>query len=75
MTSKWIRFELAEHQNPKTSIWNVVAKDGEFILGQIRWFGRWRGYAFFPQSNTLYENTCLSDIAGFIESAMRERKR
>lgn len=75
MPGRWIRFALGPKQNPKTSIWLVIAKDGDMPLGEIRWWGRWRKYAFFPNPETLYENTCLRDIAEFIESAMVHRVR
>ena len=74
MGGKWVEFVFPPGQNPKTSIWHVVAKEGGMVLGEIRWWGRWRGYAFFPRPNTLYESTCLSDIAGFISEAMSKRR-
>lgn len=36
-------------------------------LGRIRWFGRWRKYAFEPAPNTIFEQDCLRDIAAFCE--------
>ena len=63
----WLRFVLAPEQNPKTSVHLVLAKDGDAELGQVRWFGRWRRYAFFPAIGTIYEPTCLRDIADFCE--------
>jgi len=73
MSGKWVIFALAAQQNPKTSVWNVVSKDSGATLGQIRWYGQWRKYAFFPSPHTLYETDCLRDIAAFIESAMKAR--
>ena len=67
---KWVRFDLAEKQNPKTSVWNVVAKGeakkGGIVLGQIKWFGRWRKYSFFPFCDTIYESDCLQNITDFL---------
>ena len=71
---KWVEFVLPPGQDPKTSIWHVVAKVDRTILGEIRWYGRWRGYAFFPWRDTLYEATCLNDIARFITEAMSKRR-
>jgi len=63
----------------KTKVWEVLTKDdsekgvgGEDLLGEVRWFGRWRGYAFFPSSNTVYEHKCLREIADFIQGQTRE---
>ena len=71
--SKWIRFDLAAVQKPKTSVWNVSSKAGYF-LGQVRWTAPWRTYAFFPAPETVFEDECLQDIAGFISGAMKARK-
>ena len=66
---EWIRFDLVgPTPSGKTQIWNVVLKDQSVIGGQVRWFGAWRKYAFFPNPSTLYEQDCLRDIARFIES-------
>lgn len=37
------------------------------VLGEVKWFGRWRCYSFFPKESTVYERTCLRDIALFCE--------
>lgn len=71
---KWVRFDLAEKQNPKTSVWNVVAKEGGYSIGQIKWFGRWRKYSFFPVPDTIYESDCLHDIADFLAEQTRRWK-
>lgn len=76
--SKWIEF-LAAGASPsgKTAKYAVRAKDGDALLGVVRWFAPWRKYAFFPQPETLYEQDCLRDIAAFCEAetrAHRERK-
>jgi hypothetical protein len=51
----------------RTRTWEVRAKDGNVLLGMIGWFGRRRGYAFFPLPERVFERTCLRDIADFIE--------
>ncbi len=49
----------------KTKIWNVRALADGMQLGQVRWFGRWRKYSFFPCQGMVFEETCLRDIANF----------
>jgi len=73
---KWIYFRLLfdKDEKHKTQVWGIMAKDGTFELGGIKWFGRWRTYAFFPNSNTIYEDDCLIEIANFIKRLMDERK-
>ena len=57
----------------KTIIWQVIAKDGA-DLGSVRWFGRWRKYCFFPAADCVFEETCLREIAQFIEDRTAEHK-
>lgn len=52
----------------KTQRLSVTSNKGGYTLGVIKWHGRWRQYAFFPQAETLYSRGCLRDIADFIES-------
>ena len=76
--AKWIEFRPSAVQPPKTLRFDVLTKGGEkvggVLLGRVQWWGRWRKYAFFPLGGTLYEPTCLRDIAAFIEAQMAERK-
>lgn len=72
--SKYIEFKLADKQNPKTQVWNVVSKHHGNILGAIKWFGRWRQYCFFPEEDTLYNSGCLSAITSFISNLNNARK-
>lgn len=66
LEGKHIRFVLYDSR-PKTFIWRVVAKDGDVSLGLIKWFGRWRRYCFFPDSDTVFEEQCMRDIIHFME--------
>jgi len=79
----YIRMEQVRNTG-KTLIWEVLTKDGGKdpgggeLLGEVKWFGRWRGYAFFPLRDTIYEHRCLRDIADFVETqtkAHRAKKR
>lgn len=58
----------------KTKVFELLSKDGNFLLGEIRWYASWRKYAFFPAANTVFENDCLKDIREFITSLMLDRK-
>jgi hypothetical protein len=85
---KWIRFvDEGIPSGLKTHIFRVEAKvdfvegaDAAPILGTVKWFGRWRCYAFFPSQQTVYEKTCLREIADFCQdmtaahAAQRSRK-
>jgi len=73
----YIRIELDEgaSKGRKTSVWRVLANDDDTLLGEIRWFGRWRGYAFFPEATTLFEQKCLREIADFVESKSKDHRK
>jgi hypothetical protein len=74
MKSKYLTFvELTP--NPKTKVIGVVTKGhGQTCLGVIKWYPNWRQYAFFPNSETVFERICLGDITKFLEELMEERK-
>ncbi len=73
---KYIKFKLADKQNPKTQVWWVLSKDLiQEYLGEIKWLARWRQYSFFPAKDTVFEKTCLSDIIDFMVALMDKRKR
>lgn len=60
----WIEAKLVGDTG-KTKVWDIVSKEGAVPLGQVKWFGRWRKYAFFPKPDTVYEAYCLADLADF----------
>jgi len=66
---KWVYArECQQPPERKTKRWTIVATDGEVELGEVKWFGKWRCYAYFPLNDTLYEKTCLRDLANFCEA-------
>lgn len=71
--NKYIYFEEIETAR-KTQTWWVKNKRSEIVLGEIKWYGPWRQYCFFPSSLTIFNRDCLSTIDGFITDRMDERK-
>jgi hypothetical protein len=63
--SKYLEFKLLE-QKPKTKVIEVISKLHGDRLGIVKWFGRWRQYAFFPETGTLFNKECLHDIEEYI---------
>lgn len=72
-SSKWLRF-IWHSSTGKTDVWQVRAKDGDVLLGIVKWYGPFRAYSFFPEANTVYEKTCVANIAFFLVKLMEERK-
>lgn len=71
--NKYITFKEGE-PNENTKRWNVLTKDESIVLGEIKWFSRWYCYSFFPANDTLFEKTCLRDIANFCEEETKKKR-
>jgi len=63
--SKYLEFKELESK-PKTKVIEVISKIHGDRLGIIKWFGRWRQYAFFPWKETIFNVECLNDIQSYI---------
>jgi hypothetical protein len=70
---KWIDFNEAQSKT-KTKIFWVQNRNDNSLIGEVRWYGPWRQYAFYPMPNTVYERQCLMDITKFIHYLMMQRK-
>ena len=73
MKSKYMEFDKIGDTG-KTEIWNILSKSSSFILGQIKWYGAWRQYCFYPSPNSVFNNTCMQEIIQFIANLMSARK-
>ncbi|MFW9872927.1 MAG: hypothetical protein ACFFG0_07485 [Candidatus Thorarchaeota archaeon] len=70
----YIKFKIIENK-PKTKVWGIYNKNNGIKIGEIRWYGSWRQYCFFPEEGTLFDKTCLTDIINFINKQMELRKK
>ena len=57
----------------KTLRWEIIGEDEE-SLGWVKWYGPWRTYAFDAEPETVYEKTCLRQIAQFCEELTKEHR-
>ena len=74
LETKWLRFHLQpQAPNRKTSRWTVYATEGGAVLGTVEWYTAWRQYVFVPESECLFNRTCLRDLAQFCDDAMAQR--
>ena len=71
--SKYMEFDIVGDTG-KTEIWNITSKSSDFLLGQIKWYGPWRQYCFFPSGQCVFNNGCMNDIINAIKELMAERK-
>ena len=66
--------ECAQPPERATQRWTIVTTDGEIDLGEVKWFGKWRCYAYFPLNDSVYEKQCLRDIAAFCETKTNKQR-
>ena len=71
--TEYLTFTRTQVQGRKTDIVFVRKRDWT-QLGQIKWFGRWRQFCFFPEPETTFNRKCLSEIDVEIEALMAERR-
>jgi hypothetical protein len=65
---------VTRSKSGKTLEYHVMTKDDTDCLGSVNWFGRWRCYAFNPWPGTVFEKTCLREIADFCERLTKEHR-
>jgi hypothetical protein len=70
ITSKWLEFHEYQRDPTGTRHWFVFAKVGRTCLGEIRWYGPWRQYAFYAWAGTVLTGTCFADLKRFCWLAM-----
>lgn len=71
--SKYMEFDKIGSTG-KTDIYNVLSKSSGFILGQIKWYGAWRQYCFWPSPNSIFNIGCMDDIQTIINELMAQRR-
>ena len=71
--SKYLIFSDMSFKDAKTKRVGVCSKT-KGLLGEIKWFGRWRQYVFFPYGGTVFNIDCMKDICEEIEELKEERK-
>ena len=70
---KFIYFIKVEDK-PKTSVWHCLSQSTNDLLGEVKWYGSWRQYCFFPEPTTVFNVGCLEDINDFIGQLKKEKK-
>jgi len=71
--SKYLTFNRDDHYEGKTTRIIITSKRHLGVLGEVKWFGRWRCYAFFPDEQTIWNDECLNDVKECIRRLHEER--
>jgi hypothetical protein len=73
--SKYLVFrELPTDVGRKTKTYEVVSVASNNPIGVVRWFSHWRKYVFAPYNETMYDESCLRDIAQFVDWKTQTQK-
>ncbi len=59
----------------KTNIY-VVEKDHEYglRLGEVRWYGAFRQYCFYPEKDTMFSKGCLELVNNFLDKVNKRHR-
>ncbi len=75
-STPWVRFELLDTPAwRKTQTWEVVIASSGGLLGRVEWFSHWRRYVFVPVGGTSYDQSCLREIAAFVEARTASHRK
>lgn len=74
MSSRYLHFFEEDNGDRKTKIIGVYSINHGNQLGVIKWFGRWRQYAFYPSADTIWNPECLKAINDEIAKLMEARR-
>ena len=71
--TRYLQF-VEKPSNGKMKIIDIVNINHQKVIGQIKWFGRWRQYCFFPCEETVWNKTYMEDVYEVMNDLMEERK-
>lgn len=72
--SEFLYILKTELPKRKTPIYNLFSKYNPGVkLGEIKWFGAWRKYCFYPESDTIFDNKCLNYIIEFLDFVNKKK--
>ena len=76
--SPYLTYQCMTPEGRATAVVEVIAVRSGALLGTIKWFGRWRKYAFHVEPDCIFEQGCLEEIAlnmAAMGRARRERRK
>jgi hypothetical protein len=73
--TKYLTFDAYNIPSRKTKHISISNKSSGEEIGTINWYGAWRQYCFMPtmEFDTVWNNTCLTDVISVIDMLMKER--
>jgi len=71
--SEYLDFVRLDTPGRKTPIVEIRSKSSRALLGQIKWYGAWRQFCFWPEPKTIFNVGCMNDIEAHIAELRAER--
>lgn len=65
--SKYIRIEATDEIIDHKTVYEVINKRGDYVLGQIYYLSAWRQFVFAPVEDSEYNHSCLSTIMDWLK--------
>ena len=59
--------------NRKTPIYNII-NNNNLKIGQIKWYGPWRKFCFYPYPDTIWDSNCLQQLLDCMNTLNKEYK-
>ena len=73
MKTEYKYFEFIHDTDTNSWICKTNKKVGAtFTLGTVEYYPPWKQYCYFPSGDTVYSDTCLKDIADFLQQLKNE---
>lgn len=69
----YLRFEEQANPGRKTKRFLVYSTSGDY-LGKIEWLSGWRKHIFGPETATMFDPSCLREIADFAQTQTEAQK-
>lgn len=51
----------------KTPIYSLESVYDKVFLGEVKWYGPWRRYCFYPCDNTVWDVKCLEELENLMK--------
>lgn len=61
-------------KDKKTQSWMVSNTEHHVAIGEVKWYGAWRKYCFFPHKDTVHDSKCLGFIQEFLDKVNADWK-
>lgn len=71
----YLKFEDITPLNRKTQIVKISGVVNDTHLGEIRFYGAWRQYTFWPKECTIFDTKCLNEIVAKIDEMNAEIRK